>query len=69
MPIYTFRSTVYTCVGALGQDADYETMVKLHKSEELMEEKDRILRSGLGGFLNKVRSDLFIVNVLFCYST
>ena len=23
------RSTVYTCVGALGQAADYETMVKL----------------------------------------
>jgi len=47
------RSTVYTCVGALGQAADYETMVKLHNQEELSEEKDRIIRAGLAGFLNK----------------
>jgi puromycin-sensitive aminopeptidase len=47
------RATVYTCVGALGQASDYETMVKLHNKEELSEEKDRIMRSGLGGFLNK----------------
>ena len=45
---------MYTCVGALGQAADYETMVKLHNQEELSEEKDRIIRAGLAGFLNKV---------------
>jgi len=47
------RSTVYSCVGALGQASDYETMIKLHNTEELSEEKDRIIRAGLAGFLNK----------------
>jgi len=47
------RSTVYTCVGALADPADYETMIKLYKQEELMEEQDRILRAGLGGFLDE----------------
>ena len=41
-------------MGALGQASDYETMIKLHNTEELSEEKDRIIRAGLAGFLNKV---------------
>jgi len=47
------RSTVYSCVGALGEPADFDTMEKLHNKEELQEEKDRIIRAGLAGFLNK----------------
>ncbi len=45
---------MYSCVGALGEPADFDTMEKLHNKEELQEEKDRIIRAGLAGFLNKV---------------
>jgi len=47
------RSAVYTIVASMGQEEDYNTMVRLHEEAELHEEKVRIARSGLAAFSNK----------------
>ena len=48
-----FRSTVYSCTATLGKPCDYETMVKLYRSADLDEEKDRLMRAGMASFENK----------------
>ena len=48
-----FRSTVYCCTAAGGDDTDFENMVKLYKNSDLGEEKDRLTRSGMSSFENK----------------
>jgi len=47
------RSAVYSIVGSIGADDDFNTMVKLHEEAELHEEKVRIARSGIAAFANK----------------
>jgi len=47
------RSAVYTIVASMGQEEDYNTMLRLHKEAELHEEKSRIARSGLAAFNSK----------------
>jgi len=47
------RSAVYSIVASMGQEEDYNTMVRLHEEAELHEEKTRIARSGLAAFSNK----------------
>jgi len=47
------RSAVYSIVGSIGAEDDYNTMVKLHEEAELHEEKARIARSGIAAFANK----------------
>jgi len=44
------RAAVYTCVASLGQEEDYNTMLRLFKEAELHEEKERIARNGLASF-------------------
>jgi len=48
------RSAVYTCVASMGQEEDYNTMLRLHEEEELHEEKERLARSGLAAFSSKL---------------
>jgi len=47
------RSPVYCCTAAAGNEADFTTMVALFRKEELHEEKDRLMRSGMASFSNK----------------
>jgi len=47
------RSAVYSIVASMGQEDDYNTMLRLHKEAELHEEKSRIARSGLAAFNSK----------------
>eukprot|EP00092_Neocalanus_flemingeri_P031425 GFUD01034131.1.p1 GENE.GFUD01034131.1~~GFUD01034131.1.p1 ORF type:complete len:618 (-),score=220.02 GFUD01034131.1:111-1754(-) len=47
------RSAVYSCVASMGQEDDYNTMLRLHEEEELHEEKERLARSGLAAFSSK----------------
>lgn len=47
------RSAVYCCVGAMGQEADYQAMLRLHGEEDSHEEKERIARSGLAAFSDR----------------
>ena len=49
-----FRSTVYGCTAAGGDDTDFENMVKLYKNSDLGEEKNRLTGSGMASFENKV---------------
>ena len=44
---------MYKIVASMGQEEDYNTMVRLHNEAELHEEKCRIQRSGLGCFASK----------------
>jgi len=47
------RSAVYSCVASMGQEEDYNTMLRLHEEEELHEEKERLARSGMAAFKSK----------------
>jgi len=47
------RGAVYKVVASMGQEEDYNTMVKLHNEADMHEEKCRIQRSGLACFSNK----------------
>ena len=44
------REAVYKIVASMGQEEDFNTMVKLHNDADLHEEKCRIQRSGIGCF-------------------
>ena len=44
------RAAVYKIVASMGQEEDFNTMVKLHNDADLHEEKCRIQRSGIGCF-------------------
>ena len=44
---------MYKTVASMGQEEDFNTMVRLHNEAELHEEKCRIQRSGLGCFASK----------------
>lgn len=48
------RSAVYSCVASAGQAEDYQAMLKLHEQADSHEEKERIARSGLAAFSDKV---------------
>lgn len=48
------RSAVYSCVAAAGNEADYAAMLRLHEEADSHEEKERIARSGLAAFSDKV---------------
>ena len=47
------RAAVFRIVASMGQEEDYNTMVKLHDDADTQEEKCRIQRSGLGCFASK----------------
>jgi len=47
------RSAVYRCVASMGQEDDYNTMLRMHEEEELHEEKERLAISGLAAFKSK----------------
>ena len=47
------RAAVYKIVASMGQEEDYNTMVKLHDQADLLEEKCRVQRAGLACFANK----------------
>merc|ERR1711962_183169 len=44
------RSTVYSCTACLGDSADFESMLRLYRSADQDEEKDRLGRAGLTSF-------------------
>ena len=44
---------MYKIVASMGEEEDYNTMVRLHDEADMHEEKCRIQRSGLGFFTNK----------------
>ena len=48
-----FRSTVYSCTASIGDPCDYETMIKLYRSTDLDEEKNRLMRAGMANFENR----------------
>jgi len=47
------RSAVYSCVAAESRETDYTAMLRLHEEADSHEEKERIARSGLAGFLDR----------------
>jgi len=47
------RAAVYKIIASMGQEDDYNAMLKLHDQVDLHEERTRILWSGLGCFNNK----------------
>eukprot|EP00092_Neocalanus_flemingeri_P075261 GFUD01093210.1.p1 GENE.GFUD01093210.1~~GFUD01093210.1.p1 ORF type:complete len:879 (+),score=304.01 GFUD01093210.1:50-2638(+) len=47
------RTAVYSVVASMGQEEDYNTMLRLHEEADLHEEKVRIGRTGLAAFSNK----------------
>ena len=44
---------MYKIVASMGEEEDYNTMVRLHDEADMHEEKCRIQRSGLGFFTSK----------------